>query len=83
MHGSEYLVGQHYAIWMEQKGLADWSDYFEPWPPDEEKTRLIRHRVEIPTAARVSPGHFAERTGKDAANRAGVKVEKVRARAHE
>lgn len=36
MHGDEYLVGQHYAIWMEEKGLDNWADYFSPWPPDPE-----------------------------------------------
>ena len=27
-HTSEYLVGQHYALWMEEKGCANWKDYF-------------------------------------------------------
>ena len=34
MHADEHLVGQHYAIWMEEKGLKNWKDYFAPWPPD-------------------------------------------------
>src|SRR5699024_11639758 len=25
MHGDERLVGGHYAIWMEEKGLANWA----------------------------------------------------------
>lgn len=29
-HTTEFLVGQHYAIWMEDKGLENWRDYFEP-----------------------------------------------------
>ena len=29
-HAVEDHVGQHYAIWMEEKGLKDWEDYFEP-----------------------------------------------------
>ncbi|MBA2277967.1 MAG: sulfatase-like hydrolase/transferase [Chloroflexia bacterium] len=33
-HADENLVGQHYAIWMEEHGLANWRDYFRPWPPD-------------------------------------------------
>ena len=33
MHGDESLVGQHYAIWMEENGLKDWADYFQPYPP--------------------------------------------------
>ena len=27
-HTNENLVGQHYAIWMEEKGCANWKDYF-------------------------------------------------------
>jgi arylsulfatase A-like enzyme len=34
MHGTENLVGQHYAIWMEEQGFGNWADYFNPWPPD-------------------------------------------------
>ncbi|QQA42644.1 sulfatase [Pelagovum pacificum] len=33
-HADESHVGQHYAIWMEEKGLADWRDYFQPLPGD-------------------------------------------------
>ncbi len=29
-HTNEYLVGQHYAIWMEESGCANWRDYFMP-----------------------------------------------------
>ncbi len=36
MHGNESHVGQHYAIWMEEKGLTNWADYFQPWPPKED-----------------------------------------------
>lgn len=32
MHGCESHAGQHYAIWMEEKGLANWRDYFMPYP---------------------------------------------------
>jgi uncharacterized sulfatase len=32
-HADEAHVGQHYAIWMEEKGLTNWRDYFQPWPP--------------------------------------------------
>jgi arylsulfatase A-like enzyme len=34
MHGHESHAGQHYAIWMEEKGLDNWQDYFQKWPPD-------------------------------------------------
>jgi arylsulfatase A-like enzyme len=32
MHANESHVGQHYAIWLEEKGLANWRDYFQEWP---------------------------------------------------
>ena len=31
-HADESHVGQHYAIWMEEHGLADWKQYFQPVP---------------------------------------------------
>ncbi len=34
MHAHEHLVGQHYAIWMEEKGFKEWRDYFQKWPVD-------------------------------------------------
>ncbi|MFC1479238.1 sulfatase [Planctomycetota bacterium] len=27
-HTDEHLVGQHYALWMEEKGLSSWRDHF-------------------------------------------------------
>lgn len=33
-HTDESHVGQHYAIWMEEKGLKNWRDYFQPWALD-------------------------------------------------
>lgn len=35
MHGDEFLVGQHYALWMEERGLMDWPTYFMPIPGEE------------------------------------------------
>ncbi len=45
-HTNEHLVGQHYALWMEEKGHADWRRHFRPefqlqapgdsWPIPEE-----------------------------------------------
>jgi uncharacterized sulfatase len=32
MHGDESHAGQHYGIWLEEQGLANWLDYFQPWP---------------------------------------------------
>lgn len=31
-HADESHAGQHYAIWMEERGLNDWRDYFQPLP---------------------------------------------------
>ncbi|GAB4566841.1 MAG: sulfatase-like hydrolase/transferase [Anaerolineae bacterium] len=36
MHGHESHAGQHYAIWMEERGLKNWKDYFQQWPPNPE-----------------------------------------------
>jgi len=32
-HADEAHAGQHYGIWMEDKGLSNWKDYFQSWPP--------------------------------------------------
>lgn len=29
-HTNEFLVGQHYAQWLEEKGCTNWRDYFTP-----------------------------------------------------
>lgn len=34
-HADESHVGQHYAIWMEEQGLTNWKDYFQPLPGDQ------------------------------------------------
>jgi arylsulfatase A-like enzyme len=34
MHADEAHAGQHYGIWMEEEGLANWRDYFQEYPPD-------------------------------------------------
>ncbi len=37
-HVNEAHIGQHYALWLEEKGCANWRDYFVPtpkqWLPD-------------------------------------------------
>lgn len=38
-HADESHAGQHYGIWMEGKGLKNWRDYFQPWPPDPAAVR--------------------------------------------
>ncbi|MBX3011653.1 MAG: sulfatase-like hydrolase/transferase [Caldilineaceae bacterium] len=32
MHANESHAGQHYALWLEEKGLTNWRDYFVDWP---------------------------------------------------
>ena len=38
-HADESHVGQHYALWMEEKGLTQWRDFFQAWPPDRATPR--------------------------------------------
>ncbi len=47
MHGDESHAGQHYGIWLEEQGLANWRDYFDPWPETEDKVRR-RHKWNLP-----------------------------------
>ena len=42
MHGCESHAGGHYGLWLESKGLMNWRDYFEDFPPDEKKTAALR-----------------------------------------
>ncbi|PYI56213.1 sulfatase family protein [Paenibacillus flagellatus] len=58
-HGNEAHVGQHYAIWMEEKGCANWRDYFVP--PTGTMDPSIRHRWPLPEAYH-SNAWIAERT---------------------
>ncbi|HET59237.1 MAG TPA: DUF4976 domain-containing protein [Chloroflexi bacterium] len=37
MHTNESHAGQHYGLWCEEKGLTNWRDYFEDWPPTTER----------------------------------------------
>ncbi len=46
-HGDEHLVGQHYAIWMEEHGLTDWPAYFAPLPGEPARPPR-RHRWDLP-----------------------------------
>ncbi len=43
MHGDESHAGQHYAIWMEERGLKDWRDYFQAWPPEPDRKGKRQH----------------------------------------
>ncbi len=46
-HTDESHAGQHYAIWMEEQGLSNWRDYFDPWPRNP-RTPHREHRWELP-----------------------------------
>lgn len=45
-HTNEYLVGQHYALWMEEKGCSNWRDYFQP--PTGTMAADARYHWDIP-----------------------------------
>ncbi|CAG7646988.1 sulfatase [Paenibacillus allorhizosphaerae] len=45
-HANEAHVGQHYAVWMEEKGCSNWRDYF--LPPTGTMDKKIRHKWPIP-----------------------------------
>ncbi|ULL18157.1 DUF4976 domain-containing protein [Paenibacillus sp. H1-7] len=45
-HTNEAHVGQHYALWMEEKGCADWRSYF--LPPTGTMDKEIMHTWPIP-----------------------------------
>ena len=59
-HADESHAGQHYALWMEEKGLKNWRDYFEPWPPRKD-TPKRRHVWDLPEQLHYSTW-TAERT---------------------
>src|SRR6266542_535339 len=46
-HADEAHAGQHYAIWMEEQGLKNWLDYFQPWPQDPDRKRR-EHSWDLP-----------------------------------
>ncbi|MCC2683213.1 MAG: sulfatase [Paenibacillaceae bacterium] len=45
-HTNESLVGQHYAIWLEEKGCSNWCDYFTP--PTGTMDKRAEHAWGIP-----------------------------------
>jgi len=51
-HGDECHVGQHYALWMEEKGLKNWRDFFQnTWGEysfGEERNPPQEHRWNLP-----------------------------------
>ncbi len=46
-HADESHAGQHYAIWLEEKGLTNWLDYFWEWPHRPDGVRR-RHKWDLP-----------------------------------
>jgi len=38
-HADEYHAGGHYGLWMERKGLKNWRDHFQQFPPDRNAKR--------------------------------------------
>lgn len=49
-HACESHAGQHYGIWMEEKGLPNWLDYFVAWPVerDDQTRRYGKRHWELP-----------------------------------
>jgi len=45
-HTNEYLVGQHYVAWLEEKGYSDWKQYY--MPPTGTMDPNIKYRWDIP-----------------------------------
>ncbi len=64
-HGDECHVGQHYALWLEEKGLTNWRDYFENhWGPHsfgEPVNPPQKHRWNLPEPYHLN-AWIAERT---------------------
>ena len=60
-HADESHAGQHYAIWMEEHGLTNWRDYFEPWPHPEDRQAARQrwvtqgHTWKLPEALHYTP----------------------------
>ena len=46
MHADEAHAGGHYALWMEEKGLKNWRDYFQDWPKNNKPPR--QHIWDLP-----------------------------------
>jgi uncharacterized sulfatase len=46
-HADESHAGQHYGVWLEEQGLSNWKEYFQPWPRDPDRKRR-RHAWDLP-----------------------------------
>jgi len=44
-HADESHAGEHYGVWLEEQGLTNWRDYFQPWPPQpsQRPSRFTRY----------------------------------------
>lgn len=71
-HVAEYHAGQHYAIWMEEKGLRNWRDYFTSWEdsPEELRRRLSQRHWSLP-----EPYHYNYWTSEKTIARIGEAAE--------
>ena len=58
-HADEGHAGQHYAIWLEEKGLSDWRAYFQPRTDGVRDTAADASKAP-PTSRRWGPGGRAE-----------------------
>lgn len=47
MHADEFHAGGHYGVWMEQRGLKNWRDYFQQYPPDPKQPKR-KHSWNLP-----------------------------------
>ena len=63
-HTNEHLVGQHYALWMEEKGCKNWRDYFLAptgnMDPNQKYTWDIPEKYHYNTWIAERTNHFIE-----------------------
>ena len=60
-HADESHVGQHYALWMEEKGLANWRDYFAEVNPQNGRRETHEARAFMGVARSISLHHMDSR----------------------
>lgn len=63
-HTNEHLVGQHYALWLEEKGCTNWRDYFLPptgnMDPEDKFTWKIPEKYHYNTWIAERTNHLLE-----------------------
>lgn len=47
-HADEYTAGMHYGIWLEERGLTNWRDYFARRDPAQPDVPVRRHAWDLP-----------------------------------